>query len=91
MNGYYAAYASDYSGQAGNRKAWEQERRDRIANRKNIKVEVSGLRVTVNGDKATAKFRQSYTSDALSTSSRKTLELVRSGNKWLIREERVGG
>ena len=92
MNGYYAAYANDYSGQAGSRKAWEQERRDRIANRKNIKVEVSGLRVTVNGDKATAKFRQSYASDSLDVTSSKTLQLVRGGNgKWVIRQESVGG
>lgn len=91
VNDYVAAYTPTFDGQAGSRKEWVQERRDRIAGKKSIKVTVSDVKVSVQGDKATARFRQSYTSDALSTSSRKTLEFVRSGGKWLIREERVGG
>ena len=92
MSAYYGAYAADYAGQAGSRRAWEQERRDRIANRKNIKVEVSNLRVNVNGDTATARFRQSYESDSLSVVSSKTLQLVRGASgKWVIRQESVGG
>jgi ketosteroid isomerase-like protein len=91
VDDYVAAYTPSFAGQSGSRKEWVQERRERIAGKKSIKVAVSDVKVSVQGDKATAKFRQSYTSDALSTSSRKTLELVRSGNKWLIREERVGG
>ncbi len=92
MSAYVAAYASDFSGQAASHKAWEQERRDRIANKKSIHVAVSDLKISVNGDKATAKFRQSYESDALSTTSRKTLELARTGaGKWVIRREASGG
>lgn len=92
MSGYFAAYASDFSGQSGSRKAWEQERKDRIANRKNIKVSVSALKVTVNGDKATARFRQSYESDSLSVTSNKSLQLSKGSNgKWVIRQESVGG
>lgn len=92
MSAYYSAYAPDYAGQSGSRKAWEQERRDRIANRKNIKVEVSNLRVSVTGDKATARFRQSYESDSLSVVSSKTLQLIRGASgKWVIRQESVGG
>lgn len=91
MDDYVAAYTSDFAGQAGNRKAWVQERRDRIQGKKSIKVAVSELKVTINGDRATARFRQNYSSDALSASSRKTLELSRVGGKWLIRQESVGG
>jgi Tfp pilus assembly protein PilF/ketosteroid isomerase-like protein len=91
MAAYYAAYAPEFSGQATSRKAWEQDRRDRIASRKQIKVEVSDLKITVNGDQATAKFRQAYSSDALSTTGRKTLQLVRSANgRWMIKQETVG-
>ncbi|MBQ0930837.1 tetratricopeptide repeat protein [Ideonella sp. 4Y16] len=91
MGDYVAAYTNDYAGQSGSHKKWVEERRDRIVGKKSIKVSVSELKVSVNGDKATARFRQNYESDALSTSSRKTLELVRSGGKWLIRQESVGG
>lgn len=92
MNGYFAAYSSDFNGSAGSRKAWEQDRRDRISTRKDIKVSISDLKVTVNGDKATARFRQAYSSDKLSTNSRKTLELSRtSSGKWVIKQETSGG
>jgi tetratricopeptide (TPR) repeat protein len=91
MGDYVAAYTSDFAGQSGSHKKWVEERRDRIAPKKSIKVNVTDLKISVNGDKATARFRQNYESDALSTSSRKTLELVRSGGKWLIRQESVGG
>lgn len=92
MNGYYAAYSPEFSGNAGSRKAWEQERRERIASRNRISVEISDLRVSVNGDKATARFRQDYEGDSLNVTSRKTLQLARSGNgKWLIKQESTGG
>lgn len=91
MNDYYAAYTPEFSGQASSRKAWEQDRRDRIATRKQIKVELVDLRVSVDGDQATAKFKQVYSSDALSTTGRKTLQLVRSNGHWLIKQEAVGG
>ncbi len=92
MGAYFAAYSPEFSGQLGSRGAWEQERRDRIAARKRIRVVVSDLQVSVNGDKAQARFRQSYESDSLDVTSRKTLELVRSASgKWVIRRESVGG
>ena len=91
MADYYAAYTPDFSGQAGSRKAWEQDRRDRIATRKQIKIELVDLHVNADGDQATAKFKQVYSSDALSATSRKTLQLVRSNGHWLIKQEAVGG
>jgi hypothetical protein len=36
-------------------------------------------------------FRQSYKSDTLKSNNTKTLKLVRSGDRWLIRQERTGG
>lgn len=90
MAAYYAAYAPEFKGQAASRKAWEQDRRDRIATRKQIKVELRDLQVSVEGDRATAKFRQVYSSDALSATSRKTLQLARSGGRWVIQQESVG-
>ncbi|WP_416142024.1 tetratricopeptide repeat protein [Hydrogenophaga sp.] len=91
MNGYLGAYASNFAPPGGQaRKAWESDRRARIEPRTRIGVDVSNLEVSVNGDKATARFRQDYTSDTLNVTSRKTLDMVKSGNRWLIVRESTG-
>lgn len=90
MNGYYAAYARDFDGGKGTRKAWENERRDRIVSKRNISVDLSNVSITVNGNKAQARFRQDYRADSLKVGSTKRLELVRSGNTWLIVKESAG-
>ncbi|HXE39240.1 MAG TPA: tetratricopeptide repeat protein [Azonexus sp.] len=89
MKAYLAAYAADFNTPKGvSRKAWEAEREDRIAGKAGkISVTVDEPQIAINGDKATAKFRQHYTAPGLSSSTIKTLVLVRSANKWLIKEE----
>ncbi len=89
MKAYLGSYASDFDTPKGmSRKAWEQEREQRIAGKGGkISVSVDAPQITVNGDKATAKFRQHYKATGLSSSTTKTLVLVRSGSKWLIKEE----
>ncbi|EHR71073.1 hypothetical protein BurJ1DRAFT_2234 [Burkholderiales bacterium JOSHI_001] len=91
MNGYFAAYSADHAGQAGSRKAWEEDRRARIVNKPKISVKVSDLRVSVEGNKAEASFRQNYEAGALVTSSRKTLSMAKEGGRWVIRRESSGG
>lgn len=90
VKGYLAAYGKDFNppGNAS-RSAWETERRQRISDKSKITVKLDNLSVSVNGDKAVAKFRQDYKADALAVSSRKTLDLVRSGDRWLIVRESV--
>nr|WP_295075464.1 tetratricopeptide repeat protein [uncultured Roseateles sp.] len=90
MDDYYKAYTPDFKGKAATRKAWEEDRRARIMGKKKIAVEVSGLKIKVDGDgsKATVTFRQNYTSDALSVKSSKTLSLVKSkSGAWLLSQE----
>jgi ketosteroid isomerase-like protein len=89
LDTYFAAYAPDFAG-GTSRKAWEDERRARIAGKKSIVVKLSDLQVVVNGDKATARFRQDYAADAQKVSSRKTLDLARQGGKWVIVRESTG-
>ena len=92
MAGYLGAYTPDYATGGKSHKAWEEDRKARILPRKRIAVEISDLRVSVNGDKAQAQFKQTYESDTLTTSGHKTLDLVRSpSGKWLIKQESVGG
>jgi tetratricopeptide (TPR) repeat protein len=89
--GYLGAYGPAFKPPGGQaRAAWEAERRARIEPRSRIGVDISDLAVTVNAERATARFRQDYTSDNLDITSRKTLELVKSGNRWLIVRESTG-
>ncbi|UCV27496.1 nuclear transport factor 2 family protein [Ferribacterium limneticum] len=89
MRAYLNAYAQDFDTPKGmSRKAWEQEREQRIAGKGGkISVSFDSPQITVNGDKATVKFRQHYKATGLSSSTTKTLIFVRSGSKWLIKEE----
>ncbi|WP_208511255.1 tetratricopeptide repeat protein [Variovorax paradoxus] len=92
MDRYLAAYGSDFTPGGGqSRKNWEEERRARIVGKSSISVNLENLVIQVNGQSATAKFRQVYRADNLNISSRKTLELQRSGGQWHIRKESVGG
>jgi hypothetical protein len=92
MDRYLAAYGPDFNPGGGqSRKSWEEERRARIVGKSSISVNIENLVINVNGQAATAKFRQIYRADNLNISSRKTLELQRFGNQWQIRKESVGG
>jgi murein L,D-transpeptidase YafK len=89
LDGYFAAYARDFDG-GKSRKAWEQERRDRISSKRSISVKVSDFDVKISGNKAVVRFRQDYKADSLSVSSGKRLDLVRTGNEWVIVKEVSG-
>lgn len=91
MTNYLGAYAPRFTPPNGqSRSDWEADRKARIVPRARIAVDVSDLNITVNGDRATARFRQTYNSDTLNTASRKTLEMVKIGNRWLIVRESTG-
>lgn len=90
MSGYLAAYGKDFDAPGG-RKAWEDERRKRIVGKSSISVGISNLDIAITGNKATARFRQDYSADALKVTSRKTLELAKTGDRWAIVRESTGG
>jgi tetratricopeptide (TPR) repeat protein len=91
MSAYLGAYGKEFNPPGKlSRAAWEQERRQRIVGKASISVKLENLAVTVNGNKAVAKFRQDYRAGALTVSSRKTLDLVKTGDKWLIVRESTG-
>lgn len=92
MKAYLGAYGKDFDPPGSmSRAAWEKEREARIVGKSRITVQVSDLSVSVNGSKATARFRQAYSADALNVSSRKTLDLVQANGRWLIVRESTGG
>jgi tetratricopeptide (TPR) repeat protein len=90
MARYYAAYADNFTpANRASRAQWESDRRIRIESKKSISVKVRELQISFTGETASARFQQLYTSDNLKGSSRKTLEMVRQGNRWLIVRESV--
>ena len=84
MDGYYAAYSSRFTPARGDLSNWKAERRDRILSKKHITLDISDLKITVNGARTTARFRQDYSADNYKDSTLKTMELQREGDKWLI-------
>lgn len=93
VKGYLARYARDFKVPGGaSRASWEKERDQRINKPGKIAVEVDNIKVSMDGpDQVTAKFRQHYKSATLSSTTTKTLVLVKREGKWLIQQERVGG
>lgn len=91
MDGYLASYGKDFDPPGSvSRKTWEEDRRSRIMSKSRINVKVNDMVVSLNGGKATVKFKQAYSADSLNVSSRKTLALVKAGGRWVIVRESTG-
>ena len=91
MPRYLGSYDAGFVPPDGlSRKAWEQERRDRIVHKSRIVVSISNLQISVQGNAATAVFVQNYQADQLKVSSKKTLKLALRNGKWQITRESVG-
>lgn len=92
MDAYLQAYSPRFAPpRKASRKAWEKERHARIVGKSAIDVKVSALSIDVDGDQARARFRQDYSAGPLQTTSRKTLDMVKAGGRWLIVRESTGG
>jgi tetratricopeptide (TPR) repeat protein len=89
---YLAFYATDFRAPGGvSRASWEKARRERISKPKSIQVAVVNPRINVIDDThARVTFKQSYHSDAIKSNTLKTLELIKTGDTWLINQENVG-
>lgn len=91
VNKYLSFYAADFKTPDGqSRAAWETMRQERISKPESIQVDISNATVKLgDASHATVKFHQSYRASHLKTSGNKTLLMVKSGDNWLIREERT--
>ncbi len=89
---YLAFYASDFRAPGGvSRGAWEKARRERIGKPKSIHVAIVNPKVSfMDASHARVSFKQSYHSDAIRSHTGKILEMIKSGEKWLIQQEQVG-
>jgi hypothetical protein len=86
---YLSFYAADFKTPDGEKRAnWENSRKERISKPKSIHVSINKPTVSFSdNDHATVKFQQSYQANHLKTLGKKTLLMVKSDGKWLIREE----
>ena len=93
VGGYLGHYAADFETPKGEtRERWESQRKARIAKPRKIQVEVDSPKVVFkDGGRVSVTFRQHYQSGGLKVASTKTLVMVKSGDKWLIQQEKVGG
>jgi len=88
---YFELYAADFRRPGGmSRKAWEAERMQRLARPGKETIEVDDIRVSFAEGRAIARFRQDYRSVSVKSSVVKTFIFVKSGDRWLIQEERSG-
>jgi tetratricopeptide (TPR) repeat protein len=91
VKAYLNFYGNDFETPNGEtRKAWAEERHQRIEGKGRIDVKIESPQVNVNGNTATVKFRQIYVSDRLKADSHKVLILTKQGGKWQIKQERAG-
>ena len=86
---YLASYADSFKTPKGeSRKAWEQQRRERISAPKSISVELMNQNVTVvDSNNAKVTFKQSYKGAGKAIRTDKTLLLKKENGSWLIEQE----
>lgn len=91
INAYYAAYSPRFKPSGGETLAqWKADRKERIVGKTTITVSVRDLKISTQGDQATASFRQYYAAGSYKATTRKTLRLQREGAQWLIVREETG-
>lgn len=88
MNAYFSSYGQNFNPPGAQaRKAWESDRRARIVGKSSISVTLSNVAISVQGAKATARFKQDYSADALNVTNQKMLDMVKVDKRWVIVKE----
>ena len=85
---YLASYGASFKPAKGmSRKAWEEQRRERITKPSKISVELSNIKIESDETTAKVKFKQSYQADGKPIRTSKKLLMKRDGDNWYIVEE----
>jgi tetratricopeptide (TPR) repeat protein len=88
---YLSYYAKDFQvPDKKPRKAWEEERTQRVTKPGDIKVSLSEIEITIKGDEASVRFKQHYDSATFNSASGKTLVMTQRNGRWQIQQERIG-
>lgn len=89
LDKYFASYGANFKPAKGeSRKAWEEQRRERISRPSKIGIEISKMKVNVI-DESNAKitFKQTYRADGKPIRTIKTLVMKKEGDNWYIEQE----
>lgn len=89
VEGYLSHYSRNFKPSDGNTlERWKEQRKERVGKPESISVTLSDIRITVDGTRASARFRQDYQSESFKVVDRKYLGLAKEGTQWKIVEER---
>lgn len=84
---YFAYYVDNFAGDMVNAKAWRNSRKSKIERSKKIKITLSAIKIEYKQDLVLVVFKQSYESGTYQDVGRKTLEMVKVQDRWLINKE----
>ena len=87
LDAYFAYYADNFAGDMVNAKAWRNSRKSKIERSKKIKITLSAIKIEYKQDLVIVVFKQSYESGAYQDVGRKTLEMIKVQDRWLINKE----
>jgi tetratricopeptide (TPR) repeat protein len=91
IEAYFAAYDPEFQpGDGRSLTRWKQDRQDRILSKGRIRIQMGAIDVTaVDADHVRLRFLQTYRADQLNATSKKTIDMKWSGQRWLIVRERA--
>ena len=87
MAAYRNCYAQNFQSKDMNLDKWIDHKTQDRQNSKNIKISIERLKISANGENATATFIQHYTSSTLKSKGQKSLHLKKTGKEWKIHRE----
>jgi tetratricopeptide (TPR) repeat protein len=89
LDHYFASYGANFQPAKGqSRKAWEQQRKERINRPSKISVSLSNISITaVDNSNAKVRFKQAYRADGKPIYTTKTLVMKKEGDNWYIQQE----
>jgi tetratricopeptide (TPR) repeat protein len=89
LDRYFASYGASFQPAKGqSRKAWEQQRKERINKPSKISVSLSKINISVaDSNNARVRFKQSYRADGKPIHTTKTLIMKKEGDNWYIQQE----
>jgi tetratricopeptide (TPR) repeat protein len=91
IEAYFAAYDPEFQPADGRSLTrWKQDRQDRILSKGRIRIQMGAIDANaVDAHHVRLRFVQTYRADQLNATSKKTIDMKWSGQRWLIVRERA--
>ena len=89
LDEYFASYGAGFQPSKGDsRKAWEEQRSERIKRPSKISVDISNIKIyAIDNNNAKVRFKQTYRADGKPIGTYKILIMKKEGGSWLIQQE----